>query len=825
MWSRFANGLMIDTDNWRAGLLTLILRVTVFFGFLVYLPSFYFAIKFGLVGVAVIDTVALLAIIGLFYFDQISFRLRATAFCLTLYVLAVGLLVWVGSISQIYLFGFSIFTAILLGLRAGLIAVLLSSATLLLVGCLGYVASEMAIPDWSEGFSGWVVITLNFTLVNTMLTLAIAGVIGAMNNALNRAIAARAALDLERTLLRTLIDAVPDVVFTKDTEGRIVNCNPATLALAGREREEQLAGVTVFDLYPRELAEKFHADDLRVISGQPLLNREERSLDRFGNPVWHSTIKVPLRDVAGEIVGLVGISRDITARKQAEAEYLRLLTRLQIQIERMPLAYLLCDADMRFTRWNPVAERMFGFSEAEIIGKHPFETIVPAESQAFVTGVFDKITAGHMDAHGVYANRTKGGGTITCEWHNTPLFDEDGTFAGLFSLAQDVTDRKILEEQLRQSQKMEAVGQLAGGIAHDFNNLLTVINGYSELLLGDMSESNDWRESVSAIRESGERAAGLTSQLLAFSRQTVLIPRVLDLNEVIADTGKMLARLIGEDIRLSTSLDPRIGQVKVDPGQFGQVLMNLAVNARDAMPTGGELTIKTLGVNLDEAYAAGRSEVRTGRYVITSVTDTGQGMAPEVMARVFEPFFTTKGEGKGTGLGLATVYGIVRQSGGHVEVHSEVGTGTTFKIYLPIVTGEERPEAGSETGIIRGGTESVLLVEDQVEVRRIALIALQTKGYTVVEAADGQEALRLIERDRLRFDILVTDVVMPGMNGRVLAEAVSRICPGIKVLYMSGYTDDAVVRHGLLQASIAFLRKPFTPMSLARKVRETLDQK
>jgi signal transduction histidine kinase len=382
------------------------------------------------------------------------------------------------------------------------------------------------------------------------------------------------------------------------------------------------------------------------------------------------------------------------------------------------------------------------------------------------------------------------------------------------------------EEQFRQVQKMEAIGRLAGGVAHDFNNLLTIILGYSDLMLGKLDPGDSMRELIVQIKSAGDRAASLTRQLLAFSRQQVLAPKILDLNVIVTDTEKMLRRLIGEDITLATALDPRLGLVKADPGQIEQVIMNLVVNARDAMPEGGKLTIETRNVELDEIYAQGHPEVRRGDYAMLGVSDTGCGMDETIKARIFEPFFTTKGAGKGTGLGLATVYGIVKQSGGSIYVYSEVGRGTSFKIYLPLVE-EKIPSAKCQTDLrkVPPGKETLLLVEDEEAVRAITRHVLQLCGYTILEASHGAEAIKICENNPGPIHLLMTDVVMPGMGGRQLAETLLSRQPDMKVLYLSGYTDDAVVRHGVLEAGANFLQKPFTPGSLAQKVREILDRK
>ena len=371
---------------------------------------------------------------------------------------------------------------------------------------------------------------------------------------------------------------------------------------------------------------------------------------------------------------------------------------------------------------------------------------------------------------------------------------------------------------------MEAFGQLAGGVAHDFNNLLTVIFGYSELLLMALPPEDANSNMVSEIHRASQRAASLTRQLLAFSRQQVLEPRVLDLNAVIKDTATMLRRLIGEDIHFDTVLCPNISAVKVDPNQIEQVILNLAVNARDAMPQGGKLTLETSDIELDESYTKVHAEVQPGRFVLLAISDTGCGMTPEVKARVFEPFFTTKGVGKGTGLGLAVVHGIVEQSNGSIDLDSEVGVGTTFKIYLPTV--EERQTNILDPGLARssGGSETILLVEDEDGVREFAARSLQELGYTVLKASGGSAAVELMVSRREKIDLLVTDVVMPELNGRQLAEILLKSIPELKIIFVSGYTDDAIVRHGVLQANVAFLQKPFTSNSLACKVREVLDQ-
>lgn len=467
---------------------------------------------------------------------------------------------------------------------------------------------------------------------------------------------------------------------------------------------------------------------------------------------------------------------------------------------------------------NRAYAEMFGYDIEELIGRD-IMALTPPDHREYVL-------AKSAADNSVYETLglKKDGTEINIEISANNFFS-NGEPARLAAV-RDITERKLLEEQLRQSQKLEAVGQLAGGIAHDFNNLLTVINGYSELILKRLPAQDPGRSNLEEIRKAGDRAASLTRQLLAFSRKQVLQPRVLNLNAIVSDLEKMLNRLIGEDIELRTLLSTDLGSIKADPGQVEQIVMNLVVNARDAMPNGGKLTIETRNVDLDDEYSRQHIAAPPGSYALLSVSDNGCGMDDQTRARIFEPFFSTKEAGKGTGLGLSTVYGIVKQSGGNIWVYSELARGTTFKVYLPHVSqGAEEYKRAEESEEAIRGVETILLAEDEDVVRQLARQILESCGYRVLEAASGSEALSICEGHREAIHLLVTDVIMPEMSGRELSVRLAQVCPETKVLFMSGYTDDAIVHHGILEEGTNFIQKPFTPNALARKVRDVLQDR
>lgn len=471
---------------------------------------------------------------------------------------------------------------------------------------------------------------------------------------------------------------------------------------------------------------------------------------------------------------------------------------------------------------NEGFKRLTGYERDEVLGRN-CRLLQGKGTSAETVGAIRNVLREERPCIVEILNYRKDGTQFWNALSIAPIFDE-GRLTHFVGVQTDITSFKQMELHLRQSQKMEAIGHLAGGIAHDFNNILTVINGCCELLRTTTELSDESAMLVDEVHGAGERAATLTRQLLAFSRKTVLQPRELAMNNLVTDFEKLLGRLIGEDIELRTELRAESGFVRVDVGQLEQVLMNLVVNARDAMPKGGTITVGTRDVYLDDEYVRQHQDLTAGRYVLLSVSDTGCGMDRTTLARIFEPFFTTKGVGKGTGLGLAMVYGIVKASGGHATVESEPGRGTSFHLFLPTVDQPEQPPLSSSRCIQPSGTETVLLVEDEVGVRSLARQALEARGYRVLEASDGEIALQICRDHSNSIDLILSDVVMPRMGGRELSEHVASICPSTRVLFTSGYTDDAVVRHGVYQAESNFLQKPFTVLALLRKVREVLDR-
>jgi PAS domain S-box-containing protein len=516
------------------------------------------------------------------------------------------------------------------------------------------------------------------------------------------------------------------------------------------------------------------------------------------------------------------LPRDITDRKRAEEAILASEQRFQVFMNNSPAVAFMKDEDGRYLYVNEPFARCFGRPQAEWIGKRDID-LWPEEVATCLRENDLAVMAGEHVVELEEVVPTPDGKPHYWLVFKFPFRDCSGNEV-LAGIALDTTDRKRLEGQLRQAQKMEAIGQLAGGVAHDFNNLLTVISGYSELLQHHLSADDTLRRQAEQIKIAGDRATALTRQLLAFSRQQVLRPVVLDVNVIVANLLQMLPRLIGEHIELKTALDPRPTFVKTDPGQLEQVLLNLAINARDAMPDGGTLTIETSNVALDETACRRIGTISPGSFVQLTVHDTGCGIDAATQTRIFEPFFTTKDIGKGTGLGLATVYGIVTQSQGAISVNSAPGRGASFAVYFPASETKEEP---ADDGMIptqsQAGWETVLVVEDQQSVRGFVRNLLMLNGYRVLEAADGSEAMDICRQHPGEIQLVVTDLVMPGMSGRVLAERLAKEQPKVKILYMSGYTDDSVVHTGVAQAGLAFLQKPFSPTTFTHKVREVLD--
>ncbi len=621
---------------------------------------------------------------------------------------------------------------------------------------------------------------------------------------------AEAALREREEWFSQLIHNIQEVVWIFDQrQTRIVYISPMY---------EDVWGRTCASLYerPASFDDAIHPDDRERLAQvdqrqlQEPYDAEYRIVRPDGAIRWISAHITPIRNDHGEVYRVIGVAEDITERRRTAQELDRFFT---LSLDMLCIAGF----DGYFKRLSPAWERTLGFSVAELLAE-PFLNFIHPDDHEKTGAATGQLQAGQDVLLFENRYRCKDGTYRWFEWKGTSFPDQQLIFA----VARNVTERKQLEAQVVQAQKMESVGRLAGGVAHDFNNLLTAISGYTELVLDELTLTDPIRTDMIEIQRTTRRAATLTHQLLAFAREQVIAPRVLNLNDLILDMDRLLRRLIGEDVELVTLPAAQLDLVRVDPGQIEQLIVNLAVNARDAMPDGGRLLIETTNVYLDAHYARQHIGVAEGAYVMLAVSDTGTGMDEDVQQHIFEPFFTTKPQGKGSGVGLATCYGIVRQHSGHIWIDSEAGQGTTIKVYLPRVepiVGQSRHDSASK---LPKGTETVLVVEDELAVRKLTARVLRGQGYTVLEATNGEEALRVTARHTGAIDLLLTDLVMPQMGGAALAERFRDLFPTTRVVFMSGYTENSML-HGELQPGVVLLQKPFTPTVLARKVREVLD--
>ena len=622
---------------------------------------------------------------------------------------------------------------------------------------------------------------------------------------------------------RSILDDMFEGLQIIDFERRYVYLNK-TAAEQGRYPREELVGKKMIDAYPG-----MESTEIYRLIEECLDTREPRQvINEFtypdGQTGWFDLRLDPIP------AGVLILSIDVTEHRNTELQLHKSQEHLAATLQCMEEAVITTGLDGRIIRMNAAAEKFTGWPFVESIGRRLADVVrlldrngQPIEGspvEAILTRGLKYGTADRI----MLASRDGKRRPVTAR--GSPVRDGAGELHGIVLVIEDITDEANLSAMLQQAQKMEAVGQLAGGVAHDFNNLLSVILGYSTLLLERMEPDAPARKQVERIHTAGESAKSLTRQLLAFSRKQVLQPRIVDLNQIAKETHDLVARLIGEHIQVNLDLTPTIGKIEVDPGQLSQVIMNLAVNARDAMPRGGTLSIATRDVYLDESYAATHPEARVGHHVMVSVSDTGEGMNEATLAHLFEPFFTTKPKGKGTGLGLSTVFGIVKQSGGNIWVYSEVGRGTTFKIYFPRAYGNgEQPLTTPrfDTSALAG--RRILLVEDQTAVRELLAEVMELAGYEVVDAADTDAALAAFSGRTGDFDLLLTDVVVPSVGGVELAKSLGAQCPQMRVVFMSGYTDDTVFRGGVIDRSVTFIEKPILPDALLQKIREVLTTK
>lgn len=633
---------------------------------------------------------------------------------------------------------------------------------------------------------------------------------------------------LERTILtrelgerdrqyRRIVETAEEGIWTIDAQDRTVFANPKMTQLLGYSLDEMI-GQSPLAFLDAE-AQAIAVPKLAAVRRGEIARLEIRLRRKDGSALWTAVTANPTFNEDGRYEGALAVVTDIGDRREKEEA----LCRLAALVESSADAIISIDLEGTVMSWNRSAETLYGYSEKEALGRS-IRFVVPPEGQVELDGILCRNRKGESTPAFETVRKHRDGHLIPVSIQISPMRNSQGKLIAAVAIVRDISAQHKLQGQFRQAQKMEAVGRLAGGVAHDFNNLLTVINGYSEMVLGRLTEEDPSRSDVEEILRAGQRAGALTRQLLAFSRKQVLSPQVTSLNPMIRTLEKMLQRLIGEDIQLSTVLQEDLGNVKVDLGQMEQVIMNLAVNARDAMPRGGRLQIETRNTVVEEGQVGTSSALPPGAYVRLSVTDTGVGMDKDIQSHLFEPFFTTKGIGKGTGLGLSTIYGIVRQSGGAITVYSEPGNGTCFKVYLPRTTASAEADSIAKCGISTlRGTETILVVEDSETIRRMTCQILEKQGYHVRSASTAEAGIESFSREGFP-DLLLTDMILPGMSGSALCRNAAQQKWGIKRLLMTGYTEESVANQGMLNVGLPLLQKPFSPTELLTAVRRALGE-
>ncbi len=648
-------------------------------------------------------------------------------------------------------------------------------------------------------------------------------------------------IERSREGLDFLAENMADIVWTVDREFRTTYVSPSiekVLGFTPQQRARQPIGEVLTEESLREvtalMAHEFARDGEPGLDPDRIVEFEAEFYHADGHTMWLDNRVRGVRDEDGAVIGIYGCSADITERKRAEQRLLAERERAQTYLDLAGVMFVALDTQGRISLANARACEVLGWDEDELVGADWFDTCLPERDRDAIREVSLQLLRGEVEPVEYFENPvvTKDGAERTIAWHNTVLRDDSGAIVGHLSSGEDVTERleaeverAQLEQRLHQSRRMEAVGRLAAGVAHDFNNVLTVISANAGIMLEDVPRADPLRESIEEIAAACDQAAGLTRQLLTFSRKQVIEPRVLDLSQLLDNLRAMLQRLIGEDILLQTSSPLGLGHVLVDPSQAEQVVLNLAINARAAMPEGGELRIELEDVRIGEHECRRYADATPGEYVALSVSDNGEGMDEATRERIFEPFFSTRAQGEGTGLGLATVYGIVTQHGGWIRVDSRPGVGTRFVAHFPRATGEAQPIPSGLSPKLAGGDETILVVEDDKNVRNLVVRLLERLGYRVLRAAGGREALELARRHDGPIDLLLTDVVMPRMNGHELSLLLTEARPTVQTLFTSGYTADVIAHHGVLEEGVELVAKPFSPEDLANRIRAILDRR